>query len=216
MTALSAVIATVQFIVNSVVSSIFISAKAEKTFWQYWTENCFYTLTMLAIGAMSAGVMIQAVDNINPILLFVTGTLAATDYLTYRRYVDDITETHAKAEQALRERAEQAENHIVELQHYVSEPETTSAALMEGNDRFRYAACQDALTNPANRNKFNNRLKFLVEKIKHQPELKFAVLFLDLNGFKTINDSLGYAIGNRLILHVAKRVKNAIRYGRWF
>lgn len=140
-----------------------------------------------------------------------TGTISAVGYFTYQRYVSDLTATSARAEQAERMRAEQAENHIVELQHYVSELEVTSGALTESRESFRYAAYHDALTDLANRNKFNERLKFLLEKSKHQPELKFAVLFLDLNRFKTINDSLGYAVGNRLILHVARRVQNAVR-----
>ncbi len=211
MTAILAVIAIIYFLVNSVMASIFVSQKSEKDFWQVWNKNCFNTVVIFAISATVAGFMIQAVENVNTILLIVTATISTTAYLTYQRYIEDVTETHAKAEQAERERAEQAENHIVELQHYVSELEKTSEALTESKDRFRYAAYHDALTNLANRNKFNDRLKFLLEKTKHQPELKFAVMFLDLNRFKTINDSLGYAIGNRLILHVAKRIENAIR-----
>lgn len=211
MTAILTVIAATYFLVNSVMASVFISLKTEKSFWQVWNENCFNTLIMFAIGATVAGFMVQAVENVNPILLLVTGTISAVGYFTYQRYVSDITATSAHAEQAERERAEQAENHIVELQHYVSELEVTSEALTESRESFRYAAYHDALTDLANRNKFNERLKFLLEKSKHQPELRFAVLFLDLNRFKTINDSLGYAVGNRLILHVAKRVQNAVR-----
>lgn len=211
LTVILGVIATVYFIANTTLVSLFASLKTEKSFWQVWSGNCFDTAIVFAVSAVSAGLAVLAIEKFNPVVVFVTLIILSITFITYRRYIGDITETSARAEQAERMRAEQAENHIVELQHYVAELETTSHALNESKDRFRYAAFHDGLTNLANRNKFVDRLKFLLEKSKHQPKLKFAVLFLDLNRFKTINDSLGYAVGNRLILHVGKRIENVIR-----
>ncbi len=54
-------------------------------------------------------------------------------------------------------------------------------------------------------------LKFALERAKQDSRNKFAVLFLDINRFKTINDSLGHSMGDRLILHVAKRLATAVR-----
>ena len=213
MTAILGVIATVYFFVNTITVSFFTSLRNEKNFWQVWSRNCFDTAIVFALSALVAGLTVLAFRKFNPIAVFITLMIAGVAFITYRRFVNDITETAARAEQAERMRAEQAEHHIVELQHYVAELETTSHALNESKDRFRYAAFHDSLTNLANRNKFVDRLKFLLEKSKHQPNLKFAVLFLDLNRFKTINDSLGYTIGNRLILHVGKRIENVIREG---
>ncbi|HSK71724.1 MAG TPA: EAL domain-containing protein, partial [Pyrinomonadaceae bacterium] len=207
------VIAASQFFVNSVLLAIYDSLRSEKTFWQVWNENCFNALIMYAVEAAVAGLMVKAFAQINLILFLVTGMIAAVAYITYRRYVDDVRQTAAKAEQAERERAEQAENHIEELRHYIAELEKTGKALRESKENFRRAAFHDALTDLPNRNKFVERLKFLLEKQKHQPDVNFAVLFLDLNRFKTINESLGHATGNRLILHVAKRLANTVREG---
>jgi diguanylate cyclase (GGDEF)-like protein len=133
--------------------------------------------------------------------------------MTYRRYIDDVKKTAAKAEQAERERAEQAESHIKELQHYVGELEKSSEALRESKEKFRHAAFHDSLTDLPNRNYFIETLGFSLKKAKQNVKFNFAVLFLDLNRFKTINDSLGHSTGDRLILNVAKRLSTALREG---
>ena len=211
--AVLSVIALIQFLINSALVALITSFKADKTFWSVWNENCFNTLIMYAVGAAVAGLMIKAFENIDTILLIVTGLVAAIAYITYRRYVDDVKETASKAEQAERERAELAEKHVFELQHYVNELEQRTKALRESERRFKHAAFHDGLTDLPNRNKFLERLKFLIEKSKHRADVNFAVLFLDLNRFKTINDSLGHATGNRLILHVGKRLANMVKDG---
>ncbi len=211
--AVLSVIALTQFLVNSVLVAFITAVKTGKTVWNVWNENCFNTLIMYAVGAAVAGLMIKSVENINTILLIVTGTVAVVAYITYRRYVEDIKATASKAEQAERERAELAEKHVFELQHYITELEQRTKALRESEKRFKHAAFHDALTDLPNRNKFLERLKFLIERSNHRDNVNFAVLFLDLNRFKTINDSLGHLTGNRLILHVGKRLANMVKDG---
>ncbi len=206
--AVLAVLATVQFILNSFLVAAFTALRTEKSFFNVLSENCFNALIMYAVGATVAGLMIKAIGNIDPILLLVTAAIATTAYVTYRRYVNTVKETSAKAEQAERERAEQAEHHIEELQHHIFEQEKTEQALRESHEKFRHAAYHDDLTDLPNRNKFIEVLQFQLEKSHHKPNYEFAVLFLDLNRFKTINDSLGHSIGDELILRVAKRLAN--------
>lgn len=112
-----------------------------------------------------------------------------------------------------RDRAEIAEGYIKELQLYVSEQEKANKSLKEAKEKFRHAAFHDALTDLPNRNLFIETLKFVLEKHKQTPNFNFAVLFLDLNRFKTINDSLGHSLGDRLILNVAKRLTDSVRDG---
>lgn len=115
-----------------------------------------------------------------------------------------------KAEQ---QRAETAEKHIKELKEYISEQDNHIQALSKVKEKFRHAAFHDSLTHLPNRNHFIETLKFLLEKSKETSSYNFSVLFLDLNRFKTINESLGHATGDKLILHVAKRLVNCIREG---
>jgi diguanylate cyclase (GGDEF)-like protein len=114
---------------------------------------------------------------------------------------------------AERKRAELAENYIKELQGYVSDQDENNKSLKESKEKFRHAAFHDPLTNLPNRSLFLETLKFILEKHKQTPNYNFAILFLDLNRFKTINDSLGHSTGDRLILAVAKRLTDLARNG---
>lgn len=76
--------------------------------------------------------------------------------------------------------------------------------------RLAHLASHDALTSLPNRMHFHDNLEqaILVAKRNNQ---KLAVLFLDLNDFKVVNDTLGHKIGDALLQEVAKRLKESIR-----
>ena len=200
-----------QFMVNSIAVAIFLALKSEKSIWQVWNEYCLNAFVMFFSGAILAGAAVKSLQPINIFLFAIVVGFFAIVYLTYRRYVDDIRETAAKAEQSERERAEQAEKHIEDLQRHIAEQDRISEALRESKERFRYAAFHDSLTDLPNRNSFIETLKFSLEKHKQTPNFNFAVLFLDLNRFKTVNESLGHSIGNSLIQCVGKRLKELVK-----
>lgn len=202
--------ALTQFAVNSITVSILIAHRSGKTVWRVWNEYCLNALVMFLTGALLAGVAAKAIQQINMLLFAVIVGFFTVAYMTYRRYVNDVKETAAKAEQAERERAEQAERHIVELQHHIAEQERIGQALRDSKERFKRAAFHDALTDLPNRNSFIETLKYILEKSRHKPDYNFAVLFLDLNRFKTVNESLGHSTGDQLLKFVGERLRNLI------
>ncbi len=75
---------------------------------------------------------------------------------------------------------------------------------------IRNMALHDALTGLANRLNLNEQLELAIERSKAQSS-HLALLFLDLDGFKKINDNMGHDIGDALLIHVGQQLKSVVR-----
>ena len=82
--------------------------------------------------------------------------------------------------------------------------------LRRAREQGRVRGLQDALTGLPNRLLFNDRLESVIQEAHRTGEM-FAVLFVDLDRFKNINDSLGHNVGDHVLVAVARRLRSCIR-----
>lgn len=77
-------------------------------------------------------------------------------------------------------------------------------------EMLRYQACHDVLTELGNRNLFNEQLHKTIARAQRY-KYQFAIMFIDLDRFKNINDTLGHDIGDKFLQAVAHRIRNCLR-----
>jgi diguanylate cyclase (GGDEF)-like protein/PAS domain S-box-containing protein len=83
----------------------------------------------------------------------------------------------------------------------------------ETEKQLLHNAFHDVLTGLPNRALFMDRLKRSVSRAKNRDDYLFAVLFLDVDRFKVVNDSLGHQIGDQLLIAMARRLEGCLRPG---
>ncbi len=82
----------------------------------------------------------------------------------------------------------------------------------QAEERLEHAALHDALTDLPNRALFRDRLQRAFERSQINSNYRFAVLFVDIDGFKAFNDSMGHSIGDEIIIEISRRLANCLRY----
>lgn len=108
--------------------------------------------------------------------------------------------------------------------HYLADSQLIRSYLFDITERKRaektlaYQAFHDQLTGLPNRTRFNEQLNIAIAKAKAH-DSSIAVMFLDLDCFKNINDTLGHTIGDQLLQQFAQRLNTCVRQGdmvaRW-
>ena len=100
-----------------------------------------------------------------------------------------------------------------EIAYRMAGSQTDISLQKQAEERLAHDALHDALTGLPNRTLFLDRLEHAIKKIKRSKDVLFAVMFLDLDRFKFINDSLGHAAGDQLLVSISERLRKCLRPG---
>ncbi|WP_250456278.1 bifunctional diguanylate cyclase/phosphodiesterase [Caballeronia sp. ATUFL_M2_KS44] len=85
-----------------------------------------------------------------------------------------------------------------------------ATSLAAANDKLAHLALHDSLTELPNRMQLENRLEELVRTAIHADD-RFTLMFMDLDGFKAVNDAFGHRVGDQLLIDVATRIRARLR-----
>lgn len=206
-------ISATMFLGNTFLAAGLVAERTGNPYWKIWKKSFFNIGLLYLTDSIFAVVSFRLASQVNLFVISVVCALAIIVYLTYRYYVEDIKKSSALAEQAENERresellrVEEAEKHIIELKELLTEQERISNELLESKNQFRHAAFHDNLTGLPNRNWLEDKLTPILQESRRSAEKNFALLYIDVNSFKHINESLGYSMGNEMLKAIARRL----------
>ena len=136
------------------------------------------------------------------LLRFVSHHIAVA--MERKRSTDAIHQYNQQLEERVRERTEELNDVNANLRKQIDERKEMELKLI-------HDAHHDALTDLPNRVMFTSRLDLALANKQRYPENLFAVLFIDLDRFKVINDTLGHHAGDEFLVEVANRISLCIR-----
>jgi diguanylate cyclase (GGDEF)-like protein len=140
---------------------------------------------------------VGGVDYITKPFQFEEVLVRVENQLQLRAAKAEVEILNRELEQRVSQRTAQLEKEISERQHI--------------QEKLMHMALHDPLTDLPNRTWLMKRLEQVFSRSKHRNDYLFAVLFLDCDRFKIINDSLGHLVGDQLLISVARRLESALQ-----
>ena len=166
---------------------------------------CHKLLCPAEIGKCPITDLGQEVDNAERVMLLQDGTkmpiiktAVPIRYKGKRYLIESFVDNHKR---------KQMQEQLIEANNNLREEITTREKIQE---EIKYLAYHDYLTGLANRLLFIDQLNHAMSLAKRMAKM-LAIMFLDLDGFKMINDSMGHAVGDQLLKEVSNRLLHTMR-----
>ena len=129
---------------------------------------------------------------------------------TQRALLESTQESEREQEKRVAERTAELNSANDKLRREAGERELLMAQLRESEERMRFMAQHDALTGLPNRYSMQERLSLAIEVSRRNRKM-LAVMLVDLDKFKAVNDTRGHAAGDQLLATVANRLRTSVR-----
>jgi len=169
-----------------------------------------YALFLLPIGLGMVKLMHYQLGLVCIYLLIIVFSLLLMRYLSEKSVIQelgmkyDLNQYRNELEKEVALRTEAMARTVEKMQE-----EINARKVAEG--QLQHDALHDALTGLPNRALFNDRLSHTILMAKRRKDFIYAVLFVDLDRFKVINDSLGHVIGDQLLISLGQRLVTCLR-----
>ena len=130
------------------------------------------------------------------LLSFVASQIANS--LVRRRSAESLRRAYEQLEHRVEERTQALRKEIIERERI--------------QDQLKHQVMHDSLTGLPNRGYLRDRIDRVLSAIRHEPQRRCALLYLDVDRFKIINDSLGHLAGDEVLKEVATRLASCVRH----
>lgn len=211
------VLAITQFVGSSLLASAFYAINTKTNFFVAWKTNGVTVSMTHFLGGGLAAIVFKLLNYADFVSIFISLVILAVVYFAYRHIIAEMTRSIEQAEQAERATADAERQKRIEVEKYAEDlalalkkEEDAGRALRRSRRAFQHAALHDPLTKLPNRAYFGEMLRNLIESNTKSGQSRGFVLFLDIARFKTINDSLGHTIGDKVLVLISKRFQRMV------
>jgi diguanylate cyclase (GGDEF)-like protein len=151
------------------------------------------TLGLIVVQSYDPAVVYGPADQ--ELLSFVASQVANS--LQRRRTAETLRLANVQLEQRVQERTQDLRTEILQRER--------------AQEQLKHQIMHDGLTGLPNRAYLRDRLERVLQRLKREPGRRYALLFMDVDRFKLINDSLGHLAGDTVLKEVARRLQTCIR-----